>query len=57
MIAEPPVKEGADQFNCTLPFSAVGRSEVGSPGMPGVAVTVFDASLVPALLTAMTLNE
>ena len=31
--------------------------EVGSPGMPGVAVTVFDASLVPALLTAMTLNE
>ena len=57
MIAEPPVKEGADQFKSTLPFSAVGRSEVGSPGIPGVAVTVFDASLVPALLTAMTLNE
>jgi hypothetical protein len=38
-------------------LSAVGRNEVGSPGIPGVVETTFDASLVPALLLALTLNE
>ena len=38
-------------------FSAVGKSDDGAPGTPVVAVAVLDGSLVPALLTALTLNK
>ena len=38
-------------------FSAVGISDDGAPGTPVVAVAVLDGSLVPALLTALTLNK
>ena len=40
-----------------LKLSAVGKSEVGAPGIPIVAVVVLDGLLVPALLTALTRNK
>jgi hypothetical protein len=57
VIAEPPLLDGAEKATLALPSPGVTTPMVGAPGGPeGVTETAAEASLVPALLVAVTLQ-
>src|SRR5688572_16352554 len=56
-MAEPPSEEGTENATLALALPAVTVPMVGAPGGPdGVTETFADASLVPALFVAVTMQ-